>query len=97
MRLRTLKRVAPPVAVVTCGLALFALVALEVVQPALLHDRAMNTCGLTPPAGSPQAKRDPDFAARSEASGYSVDWHLIGYECRYTRRDGTAFYLPPPP
>lgn len=97
MTLRTLKRVAPPVAVVACGLALLALLALEVAQPTLLHDRAMNRCGLNPPAGSPQAERDPHFAARSQASGYSVDWHLTGYECRYTRRDGTVFYLPPPP
>jgi hypothetical protein len=97
MTLRTLKRVAAPVAVVTCGLAFLTLAALEVAQPTLLQESAMNRCGRTPPAESPQAKGDPHFAARSDATGWSVKWHLIGYECRYTHRDGTVFYLPPPP
>jgi hypothetical protein len=97
MTLRTLKRVATPVAVVTCGLALFALAALEFAQSTVLQERAMDRCGQSPPTTSPQAKLDPHYAARSEATGWSVNWHFVGYKCRYRRSDGTVFYLPPPP
>ena len=97
MTLRTLKRVAPPVAVGTCGLALFAVAGLEFARGTVLQERAMNRCGQTPPATSPQAKLDPHSAARSDATGWSVNWHFIGYECRYRLKDGTISYLPPPP
>jgi hypothetical protein len=97
MTLRTLKRVAPPVAVVSCGLAFFPLAALEFAQSTVLQERAMNRCSQIPPATSRHAKLDPHFAARTEARGTHVQWHFIGYECVYTREDGKVFYLPPPP
>jgi len=86
------KRVAPTVAVVTCGLALLALATWEIAKGTVLQERAMNRCTLTPPPAL-----DPHYATRAEAGGVSVKWHTLGYECEYTRRDGTVVHLPPPP
>ena len=79
-------------AVAISGIALLTLAVWGIAKGTVLQERAMKRCTLTPPPAL-----DPHYAVRTEASGVSVKWHVLGYECEYTRADGTIFHLPPPP
>ena len=88
------QRALPAVAGTLAGLGLVTLLAIAAWQTAkntVLQDRALTKCGMSPPP-----ELDPHHSVRSEAKGVRVKWHTFGYECEYTREDGTVFHLPPP-